>query len=255
MKTTCEKLVASYMAWIAARFSTASVNGACEITTPFLDRHNDKIQVFVEERGDQLWLTDDGYMLADLEASGCGPDTEVRQQLLQVITNGFNVGEQEGELCSSCSAADFPFKLHSLIQAMLSVNRIVFTARQRIVKSFAEELGGFLEESAVNYVPGSPMRGRSEIEHRFDYLVPRTGRSPDRYLRAISTPNKEQMTATIFAWVDTEESRATDSLAYAILNDDDRRPSDDVVNALSKYNIRPVLWSQRQQIVPDLTAA
>ncbi|MCH7567122.1 MAG: DUF1828 domain-containing protein, partial [Nitrospirae bacterium] len=46
------------------------LDGSCQISTPFLDRHNDAIEIFVEKKDGSLRLTDDGYTIRDLRASG-----------------------------------------------------------------------------------------------------------------------------------------------------------------------------------------
>ena len=49
MNIDCEFLVRSYADWLRAKFTTKDINGICEITTPFLDRHNDRLQLYVEK--------------------------------------------------------------------------------------------------------------------------------------------------------------------------------------------------------------
>ena len=70
MATDCKTLVEAYLAWLRDRISVAEIDGVCEITTPFLDRHNDQLQIYVEREGDRLRLTDDGYVIGDLQSSG-----------------------------------------------------------------------------------------------------------------------------------------------------------------------------------------
>jgi hypothetical protein len=54
-------LVESYLKWLRDRTALREAGDWLEVTTPFLDRHNDYIQIFVQKNGDCYQLTDDGY--------------------------------------------------------------------------------------------------------------------------------------------------------------------------------------------------
>ena len=71
-------------------------------------------------------------------------------------------------------------------------------------------------------------------------------------MRAINHPTRDTTTAYIFAWNDTREVRAEGTEAYAILNDEERKPSGDLLRAFRTYQIQPVLWSQRERYVDAL---
>src|SRR4051812_10255303 len=108
LKFDCRQLVAIYITWLKDRITTADINGACEITTPFLDRHNDRLQIYVIPTETGLRLTDDGYIIGDLESSGCPLDSPQRKKLLETILAGFGVREVENELFIDCTVEAFP---------------------------------------------------------------------------------------------------------------------------------------------------
>src|SRR5262245_60167200 len=122
LKPNCHQLVANYISWLKNRITTEEVNGACEITTPFLDRHNDRLQIYVVPTEKGLRITADGYIISDLEGSGCSLDSQQRKKMLDVILKGYGVQEADGELFVDATVESFPWKKHSLIQAMLTVN-------------------------------------------------------------------------------------------------------------------------------------
>ena len=74
------------------------LENACELTTPFLDRHNDHIQVYAERHGDDIVLSDDGYVLADLRTSGLELTTAKRKAVLDSTLNGFGVRLESGRI-------------------------------------------------------------------------------------------------------------------------------------------------------------
>jgi hypothetical protein len=87
-----EKLLNDYRAWLKDKTTLREVNGEwVEITTPYIDRHNDALQIYAHAQNGGYVLTDDSYTIHDLEASGCNLNTEKRQDLLKMTLNGFGV--------------------------------------------------------------------------------------------------------------------------------------------------------------------
>lgn len=253
MATDCESLVECYLDWLREKIATQEIDGICEITTPFLDRHNDRLQIYVQRHGNQLRLTDDGYVIGDLEASGCLVDTPHRREVLQTILNGYGVREEDGELLVECSDRDFARKKHCLLQAMLAVNDMFLTARQRVTRLFLEDVTHFLEDHQIRYIPNVEFTGRSGFIHKYDFVIPKSAEMPERFVRAINSPTRDATTSVIFSWTDTRETRPKNSRAYAFLNDSEHQPSADVYGAFSQYEITPVVWSDREQYAGVLT--
>jgi hypothetical protein len=115
-------LVDAYFDWLRQKTSIENINGVCEITAPFLDRHNDQLQIYVKKTDRGLILTDDGYITTDLRLSGCEFTTEKRRQMLHSILDGFGVRLEGDELIVEATLDSFPQKKHNLVQAMLAVN-------------------------------------------------------------------------------------------------------------------------------------
>ena len=69
-RAECQKLIDAYVDWLRQGLSVEEVGGACELTTPFLDRHNDHLQVYATRHNGNIILSDDGYILSDLGRAG-----------------------------------------------------------------------------------------------------------------------------------------------------------------------------------------
>ncbi|MFO8080381.1 MAG: DUF1828 domain-containing protein, partial [Armatimonadota bacterium] len=122
MPTTTHQLIDDYVQWLRDRTALRELEDWVEVTTPYLDRHNDYLQIYVGRQGDEVILTDDGYILRDLEQSGCALDTDKRRQLLESTLRGFGIAERGGALEVRTSEGGFAAKKHDLVQAMLAVN-------------------------------------------------------------------------------------------------------------------------------------
>lgn len=78
------------------------------------------MQIYVRSENGGFVLTDDSYIIHDLEASGCKLDTEKRKDLLQMTLNGFGVKLNIDAIEVNATPENFPLRKHNLIQAMLA---------------------------------------------------------------------------------------------------------------------------------------
>ena len=134
----CAELIDKYVRCLRL-FEARACEGGCIVSTPFLDRHNDAVEVFVEQRdNDQLWLTDDGYTIADLRSSGMEFTTPKRRSMLEATLNGLGVRLDGEQLCVPASRQDFAQKMHLLIQTVLAANDMFVMAEPRVLQLFLE---------------------------------------------------------------------------------------------------------------------
>ncbi|PGH40629.1 MAG: hypothetical protein CRN43_01790 [Candidatus Nephrothrix sp. EaCA] len=93
------------------------------ISTPFLDRHNDCLDIYMIKNNGSVKLTDNGYTIADLKMSGFELNTPKRESILNSALNGFGVKMNENnELFVEAAEHNIGQKKHCLLQAILAVN-------------------------------------------------------------------------------------------------------------------------------------
>ena len=252
MKT--ENLVDQYFSWLKSKTTWREVNGWTEITTPYLDRHNDYIQIYLQQKGDEWELTDDGETLTDLVQSGCELDTPRRKALLYTTLNGFGMQLVDRAITVKTKQESFALRKHNLIQAILAVNDLFYLARASVESFFFEDVALWMDYADIRYTQRVKFSGRTGYDHLFDFVVPKSKREPERILRVVNNPVKDQANAVILSWVDTKEARPTNSVAYAVLNDREKTIADGVVEALKSYDINPLPWSQREEFKERLAA-
>jgi hypothetical protein len=249
-----ENLVEQYFSWLKSKTAWRDINGWTEITTPYLDRHNDYIQIYLRQNGDEWELTDDGETLTDLIQSGCELDTPRRKALLQTTLNGFGMHLANGAITVKTKQDSFALRKHNLIQAILAVNDLFYLARASVESFFFEDVALWMDDSDIRYTQRVKFSGRTGYDHLFDFVVPKSKKEPERILRVVNNPAKDQANAAILSWVDTKEARPSNSVAYAVLNDKERIIPDGVVEALKNYDITPLPWSQRDEFRERLAA-
>lgn len=249
-----QSLLDEYMVWLRDKTALREVNDWIEITTPYLDRHNDCLQIYAKRENGSFLLTDDSATIEDLELSGCGLESRKRQDLLQATLNGFGVRRDDKALVVHATRDNFAIRKHNLIQAMLAVNDLFYLAAPMVASLFLEDVTSWLQLNEVRFTPNVKFTGKSSYDHLFDFVVPASKVKPERILRAINRPTKDTAQSLAFAWIDTRDVRPASAIAFAILNDGDHSISGGVLDALRSYDVTPVLWSDRSAAVEELAA-
>lgn len=250
----CYDLVNSYVEWLKTRISVENIDGICEITTPFLDRHNDHLQIYVKHSDNGLLLTDDGYTINDLRIGGCDFSTEKRKQTLNSVLNGFGVKLFKDEIIIEARPDNFPQKKHNLLQAILAVNDLFVMASPTVASFFREDVERYLSLNEIRYTPSVKFTGKSGFDHSFDFVIPASRKKPERILKTINRPNKQSITLLIFSWTDTKEIRAHGSSIYGILNDTEQQVNPELTSALRQYGINSMLWSLKDKYIQELAS-
>jgi hypothetical protein len=135
---------------------------------------------------------------------------------------------------------------------MLAVNDMFMTSRPRIANLFAEDVTKFLEDNDVRYAPVVEFTGKSGFIQRFDFVIPKSRKKPERILRAINNPTRENATSLIFAWSDIREVRPPNAHVYAVLNDAEQSLNQEILGAFQQYDVKTIPWSQREQYAREL---
>lgn len=249
-----QKLLDDYTAWLRDKTSLREVADWVEITTPYLDRHNDYIQIYAKRANGSFVLTDDGYTIGDLEQSGCKLNSPKRQDLLKMTLNGFGVQLHGDALEVHATPDNFALRKHNLVQAMLAVNDMFYLAVPMVASLFYEDVVTWLDLHDVRYTPKVKFTGKTGYDHLFDFVIPKSRNQPERIIQTINHPNRDNAQKVAFSWIDTKEVRSSESRAYALLNDSDIAISSAVNDALMSYDVLPIPWSKREEVWQELAA-
>ncbi len=249
-----KRLVDEYLNWLKEGFHLESLGSHMLISTPFLDPHNDEIEIFVEKHGEQFKLTDDGYTISDLASMGLEINSPKRIAHVKQIVGSFGVRWEDGELSVNTNARDFPQKKHNLIQAILAVHDLSVMGQSHVLQFFQEDVAAFLTEKSIPYFSSIKFSGKSGFDHRFDFAFPKMGSRPEASMQAINNLTRDVATSVAFAVHDVQLQRGNeaDFMSYAIINDREFAPADDHLDALRAYGIKPYLWSSRGTLAEEL---
>lgn len=249
-----QELLDRYLLWLKDKTALRQVQDWIEITTPYLDRHNDYLQIYVKRNNGGYILTDDGHTIGDLQQSGCELESKKRKDLLALTLNGFGVKLENDALVIHAFPDNFALRKHNLVQAMLAVNDLFYLAVPMVSSLFLEDVTSWLNIHEVRYTPRVKFAGKSGYDHMFDFVIPASKNYPERIIQAINRPSRDTAQSFAFSWIDTKDVRPANSLSYAFLNDSDHAPVLPVVDALTNYGVKPVLWSNREKVKEELVA-
>jgi len=238
-----------YFEWLRSNTTLHSIDERwVEITTPFLDRHNDHLQIYASRNGNNITLSDDGYTISDLQMSGCDVTSPRRTAILKEILAGYNVQVVDDRLEVTGSAGNFPRHKHNLLQAMLAVDDMFYLAAPHVVSLFHYQAADWLNESEVRFSKDVNFVGKSGFSHKFFGVIPPSKQHPERVLRTINNPNTTSCRQFLFEWLDILAYRRESKL-IVILNDEAKPVSNNVLQACQSYDITGVPWSQRKDYI------
>ena len=252
MKLSGFDFVDEYLKWLKKSISINEINGCTQISTPFLDRHNDHIQIYVEQHENGMILSDGGETIGDLELCGCELSSPKRRALLETFVNGYGIRCAGGELYTEATPQDFAQKKHALLQTIKSVSDMFMLSHNRVASLFCDDVRGFFDEYNIVYTPAVMFSGKSQYSHNFDFVLPKSKTNSERVIKTFNKKlDREKTEATIFAWQDTVEMRRAESKMIVLLNDRDdkmnKTEQSTTATAFSQYGIQLVLWSQMKQ--------
>lgn len=251
-----QELIDSYYYWLKENTILSQVGEYTEVTSPFIDRHNDCIQFYMKKIDENnVFITDDGYTLNDLESCGFTFNSPKRKELLNNILLNYHLTlDKDNCITVSTSIKNFPFRKHFFIQGIIAINDLYSTNKNNISSLFAEDFAEFLDSNDIYYTENLKLTGVSGFDHNIDYVLPGLKRKniPERYLKVINNPSKTNTEIALFIWNDIKETRRQDKNMIVILNDVDNNVKPDTISALENYNITPLKWSDKKNILSHL---
>lgn len=246
--------IENYLSWIRSNSSQKRIGDYEEITTPFVDSHNDQIQFYVCRSNNGFTLTDDGYTLSDLEMCGCDIKSKKRRELIQQIAGSLGVSIKDGSIVAEATEADIACKQHMMIQAVLKISDMFLTTSSRVKSLFFEEVDSFFDANDIRKTPSIMMMGQSGLSHRFDFVIPASKKMPERIITTLNSPTKQNVLTAIFAWNDIIKTRSMHSKGYIVLNDGKKAPNNEILTAIKNYELIPLPWKDRKDFVQELAS-
>jgi hypothetical protein len=132
-------LVENYLLWLKENIKSKDIENGYHFTLPFLDNHNDHIEIYaIKTSESEITLTDGGYIINDLEMSGVSFNSPARKNILDqtLLSYGVKLDENDNSIYIKTDLQNLPKKKHSLVQCILAVSDLYVLARESIQNFF-----------------------------------------------------------------------------------------------------------------------
>ena len=257
MSTTIIDYKKEYINWLNSIVDQEKINDTTfRFSLPFLDRHNDLIEIYLIEKENGYELTDDGSTLRDLKVSGFDLNSsENRKKIFQRIINSHGVSIDSNEaLHVDCDRAELPIKKHLLAQCIQKVDDLFVLSRSSIRSIFIEDVQAYLDDKEIRYISDVSFTGKSKLNTNYDFVIPKSKDAPERMIKVVNNLTMDYAKSIMFGWNDIYGTRSFDSHLYTFIQDSEKSVSKEALNAFSEYEIIPVLWSNRDNYIEALAA-
>ena len=243
-----QKMIGDYTAWLRKEITTAAFGEYTELTTPYLDRFNDYLQIYAKQNSDgTITFTDDGYIVGNLVSSGMTfKKGSNRHKMLTKVAAKFNVAIEGEEIVATATSHSFPQKKHMMVQAMLAIDDLFVVSPEAVKNFFLEDIETYFIANEIFYSLDFSLQGKTGTLYNYDFHLQRTKEKPERFCRGFNKLNLSKRDLTLFNWMDTQEKRG-DSSELIVIYNDDNSVSDDVLTGFYNYGIKTVPFSQRQE--------
>ena len=243
-----QKMINDYTDWLNSGFTAVQVGEYYELTTPYLDRYNDHMQIYVKQESNGSYLlTDDGDIITSLASSGVSVSrSPKRKKMLEHIARNFGVSINGEALEIRATQSTYPQKKHMLLQAMMTVDDMFIAEPNNVQNFFAEDVGVFLDSNGIFYSRDFSLVGKTGSIYVYDYHIQRTKSKPERFCKAINRVNESSRNLALFNWLDTKEQRIDESQLILFLNDE-KQIKDSDLDAFHSYDVNCILWSERNE--------
>ncbi len=250
MNSWIEDSINDYYKWLKdnTSFSEDKASGWFSIKTPFTGLFNDSIEIFIKQEGSSLLLSDDGNTLSNLNLIGVSFNrSPKRKEWLNMILLNYGITCKDEELIVVSNHNNFAQKKHNLICAISEISEMEVLSDHSITEIFKTDVQSFLDEQNIIYTPQFIAKGSTGLDFTFDFQI--AGKQSEIVIKSFNRLNKINVPNFIFGWDDIKDTRQKITgkaiRGLAIVNDIEKEPKQEYIDALNSKGSEIILWSNR----------
>jgi len=243
-----QQMIDDYANWLKSEIVISPYGEYYELTTPYLDRFNEYLQIYVkqDELG-RISMTDDGCIIGNLLSSGITfKSGSNRKLMLDKIICNYALQLNENSITTIATMQDFSQKKHNMVQAMLAIDNMFEISRDNTKDIFVEDIQTFFDANEIYYSKDLSLIGKTGSLYTYEFHFQRTKQKPERFCKVINKLQEDSRNTTIFNWIDTQEKRKNEGKLVVMLNDENNVSPKDI-EAFEQYDIEPILFSSRKE--------
>jgi len=200
-------LVDNYLLWLKENIKSKDINNGYHFSLPFLDNHNDHIEIYIIKNSDfEFTLTDGGYIINDLEISGVSFNTPTRKILLEriLLSYGVKLDETDNSIYIRSDLKNLAKKKHILVQCILAISDLYILAKESIQNFFFDDVYDKFKEKNILVTTKITINGKSGYPNNIDILLPT--KLGEILIKTISNPRKDRITSILFSYNDIKQT-------------------------------------------------
>ena len=247
-----------YIDWIKQNIEQYKISdNIYRVTLPFMDRNNDCTDIYIiKEDGGRFKITDDSYVLNDLEVNGFSIEKGSRREIILdsiVAAHGIE-RTNDNELFAICTLDNLPQKKHMLAQCMVKISDMFNVSKKNIKSIFLDDVQAFFDEQNIRYVNNISITGKSKLTTHYDFIISKSKDAPERLIKVVNNMDLNNARNVIFSWNDVKGERQEGAKMITFIRDNEKRPSNEAITALKEYGIVPACWTERDSFIKQLIA-
>lgn len=245
-----EELISLCLEWLREGFAVQDLGGAYEVTTPFLDRRNDHIQIYVRKQNDGFIISDEGNTVSEMEESGFNLNLDSKNKLLIHTIHGYGVNQDNKVLRLEAEQSNLGQRMNFMIQAIMALNNIMPVPAvpvKSLMSSFRRRVIGALSAQGFQHQSKVPALGISGYKHEMETITRLNEPPTTLFFKEFYSPDRRSVSRFLFKLNDIKDSDPRIKKSAAVLNDEEKQVNSRELEALDQYGVVTAHWSQREE--------
>lgn len=247
-----EPLLNQYHDFVKSRTIVQEKTGTewLSIATPYLDMHNDAVEVYAKRNNGTIQLNDDGQTLRNLNLYGIDFNrTGKRQDILESILLTYGIKLSGDELAVEANEKNFPQKKLNLLSAISEINDLYVLSKPTVASVFKDDVRDYLDEHQIIYTPHFISKGSIGLEFTFDFQI--AYRKKEIVIKTFNSLNKNNLINFLYTWEDIKQVRTKltnkEVVGLAVVNDEIKEPKPELIEALIAKGSQIIFWKEREE--------
>lgn len=247
-----EPLLDQYHAFVKSKTLVQEKTGTewISIATPYLDMHNDAVEVYAKKNNGTIELNDDGQTLRNLNLYGVDLGRAgKRQDILESILLTYGIKLTGEELAVEANENNFAQKKLNLLSAISEINDLYVLSKPTVASVFKDDVKEYLDAHEIIYTPHFISKGSIGLEFTFDFQI--AYRKKEIVIKTFNSLNKNNLVNFLFSWDDIKQTRTKltnkEVVGLAVVNNEIKEPKPELIDALKSKGSEIIFWKDREE--------
>lgn len=240
-----------YYTWLKSKTDIIKGdNGWNLVITPFVGIFNDNIEIYIKQEYNNLYITDHGNTLDNLKMIGVNMQgSQKRRNILNGILFNYGIKTKNNELYIECDKKNFAQAKYNFVSALLEINDLEILSESNVKAIFKDDVKNWFDENRINYDVDLILRGGSGLEFTFDFHM--SSFDNEIISKSFNSVTHSNLTSFLYAFNDVKTERESINRkkvnAVAIINDLNKKPSSEYLEAIKNDGAKYILWSEKDK--------